>query len=73
MFRSACGAPPGLPSVVAKINAHLKRALGAGAAGYLVVGGRGAEGYRLTLPASLIAVTPRAIALPLAPGGAAHC
>lgn len=57
MYRSACGAPPGLPSTISKINGALRRALGRGAAPYLIAGGRGAGGYRLTLPPSSIHVT----------------
>ena len=49
MFKRACDVSPGLPSIVAKINARLKRELGLGATPYLIAGGRSAEGYRLTL------------------------
>jgi hypothetical protein len=52
----SCGPHPGLPSTISKINAALRRALGRGAAPYLIQGGRGAGGYRLTLPASGIQI-----------------
>jgi len=58
VFRRACGPSPGLPSVIAKLNAHLKRALGGGAEPYLIAGGRGAGGYRLTLPPAQIELVP---------------
>jgi hypothetical protein len=58
VFRRACGPSPGLPSVIAKLNAHLKRALGGGAEPYLIAGGRGAGGYRLTLPPAQITLVP---------------
>lgn len=51
MFRRSCGVHPGLPSTISKINAALRRALGRGAGPYLIQGGRGAGGYRLTVPA----------------------
>lgn len=57
MYRSACGAPPGLPSTISKINGALRRALGRGAAAYLIAGGRGAGGYRVTLSPSSIDIT----------------
>ena len=56
MFARACGPHPGLPSTISKVNAALRRALGRGAAPYLIQGGRGAGGYRITLPASSIHV-----------------
>jgi hypothetical protein len=59
VLKHACGPSPGLPSIIAKINAKLKHALGIGAAPYLVTGGRGAEGYRLTLPTTNITIEPR--------------
>jgi hypothetical protein len=58
VLKHACGPSPGLPSIIAKINAKLKHALGIGAAPYLVTGGRGAEGYRLTLPTTNITIEP---------------
>jgi hypothetical protein len=58
VFTRACGPSPGLPSVIAKLNAHLKRALGGGAEPYLIAGGRGAGGYRLTLPPAQITLVP---------------
>src|SRR5262249_32901952 len=57
-FKNACGPSPGLPATVAKINARLKRALGIGAAPYLIVGGRSTEGYRLVLPPAHIQSKP---------------
>ena len=57
MLLRACGPHPGLPSTISKINAALRRALGRGAAPYLIQGGRGAGGYRLTLPSSGIQIT----------------
>ena len=56
MYRRACGLPPGLPSTISKINGALRQALGRGAPPYLIKGGRGAGGYRITLPASAIQV-----------------
>src|SRR5688500_7204159 len=56
MFHRACGPHPGLPSTISKINAALRRALGGGARPYLIQGGRGAGGYRITLPASAIQI-----------------
>jgi hypothetical protein len=56
MYLRSCGPQPGLPSTISKINAALRRALGRGAAPYLIQGGRGAGGYRLTLPASGIQI-----------------
>jgi hypothetical protein len=50
VLKRACGESPGLPSAIAKLNGRLKDALGIGAAPYLVAGGRGSGGYRLTLP-----------------------
>jgi hypothetical protein len=58
VFKRACGPTPGLPSVIAKLNAHLKRALGVGAEPYLIAGGRGTVGYRLTLPPAQIKLVP---------------
>jgi hypothetical protein len=58
IFKRACGPTPGLPSVMAKLNARLKHALGAGAKPYLIAGGRGAGGYRLTLPPAQIELVP---------------
>jgi hypothetical protein len=58
IFKRACGPTPGLPSVMAKLNARLKQALGAGAEPYLIAGGRGAGGYRLTLPPAQIELVP---------------
>jgi hypothetical protein len=63
VLKHACGPSPGLPSIIAKINAKLKHALGIGAAPYLVTGGRGAEGYRLTLPVANITIEPRVSSL----------
>jgi hypothetical protein len=54
VLKRACGESPGLPSAIAKLNGRLKRALGVGATPYLVAGGRGAGGYRLTLPSHKI-------------------
>jgi hypothetical protein len=54
VYRRACGPSPGLPSTISKINATLRQALGRGASPYLIEGGRGAGGYRITLPASSI-------------------
>jgi hypothetical protein len=59
MFKRACGPSPGLPSVIAKLNATLRRSLGIGAAPYLIAGGRGNAGYRLTLPSNRIKIDPR--------------
>jgi hypothetical protein len=56
MFQRACGPQPGLPSTISKINAALRCALGRGAQPYLIQGGRGAGGYRLTLPAAVIQI-----------------
>jgi hypothetical protein len=58
IFKRACGPLPGLPSIVAKINARLKNTLGIGATPYLIAGGRSAEGYRLTLPPASIRTEP---------------
>jgi hypothetical protein len=55
----ACGPQPGLPSTISKINAALRRALGRGAGPYLIEGGRGTGGYRITLPASAIQIVGR--------------
>ena len=54
MFQRSCGPHPGLPSTISKINAALRRALGRGARPYLIQGGRGAGGYRVTLCRSSI-------------------
>ena len=54
MFLRSCGPHPGLPSTISKINAALRKALGRGAAPYLIKGGRGSGGYRVTLPADSI-------------------
>ena len=59
MYVSACGPHPGLPSTISKINAAFRRALGGGAAQYLIKGGRGAGGYRITLPPSAIQIVGR--------------
>jgi hypothetical protein len=59
VFKRACGPAPGLPSAIAKLNGRLKRALGAGAEPYSIAGGRGAGGYRLTLPPAQITLVPR--------------
>ena len=59
VLKRACGPVPGLPSVVAKLNANLKQALGIGAAPYLVAGLRGTAGYRLMLPPNRIKLEPR--------------
>lgn len=62
MYLRSCGPQPGLPSTISKINAALRRALGRGAAPYLIQGGRGAGGYRLTLPApgiQIVGLDPR--------------
>ena len=56
MYLRSCGPHPGLPSTISKINAALRRALGRGAEPYLIQGGRGAGGYRLTLPSSGIQI-----------------
>lgn len=56
MYRRACGPHPGLPSTISKTNAALRRALGGGAAPYLIQGGRGSGGYRIALPGSSIAI-----------------
>jgi hypothetical protein len=58
VYTRACGPTPGLPTVIAKINSHLKRVLGGGAEPYLIQGGRGAGGYRLTLPPEHIELVP---------------
>jgi hypothetical protein len=58
VFSRACGAAPGLPSIIAKLNANLKRSLGIGAAPYLIAGGRGAPGYRLIVPPQRIKLEP---------------
>jgi hypothetical protein len=60
MFTRACGPSPGLPSVVAKLNSALRRALEMGADPYLIVGGRRSGGYRLTLPPTQIELRPPA-------------
>lgn len=57
VFKRACGPAPGLPSAIAKLNGHFRRALGSGAEPYLIAGGRGA-GYRLTLPPAAIKLAP---------------
>jgi hypothetical protein len=54
----ACGATPGLPSVVAKVNRAFRQALHAAAEPYLIAGGRRTGGYRLTLPPSQIRFAP---------------
>lgn len=59
VFKRACGSAPGLPAAIAKLNGQLKRVLGAGAEPYLVAGGRGAGGYRLTLPPAQITLLPQ--------------
>ena len=56
MFARSCGPHPGLPSTISKINAALRKALGRGAAPYLIKGGRGSGGYRVTLPANFIQI-----------------
>ena len=56
MFLRSCGPHPGLPSTISKINAALRRALGRGAAPYLIKGGRGNGGYRVTLDRSFIQI-----------------
>lgn len=58
VFKRACGPTPGLPSLVAKVNAHLRRVLGVGSEPYLLAGGRGTGGYRLTLPPAQIELMP---------------
>jgi hypothetical protein len=58
VFKRAFGPTPGLPSIMAKLNARLKRTLGAGATPYLIAGGRGAGGYRLTMLPSQITLVP---------------
>jgi hypothetical protein len=58
MLQRACGANPGLPSVISKLNADLKRALGVGAGPYLIAGGRGTAGYRLALAPAQIELAP---------------
>lgn len=50
----ACGPHPLLPSIVSKINARLKLALGPGARPYLVAAGRHDAGYGLTLDADCV-------------------
>jgi hypothetical protein len=56
MYRNACGPPPNLPSTISKINRALRTALGSGASPYLIQGGRGAGGYRLTLPPGAVQI-----------------
>lgn len=56
MYQRACGLHPGLPSTISKVNAALRRALGRGAGPYLVEGGRGTGGYRITLSPSAIQI-----------------
>lgn len=56
MKRALLDPSPGLPPVIAKVNARIKKALGLGAAPYLIAGGRGGDGYRFTLPASRIRI-----------------
>jgi hypothetical protein len=56
LLHRACGRHPGLPCTITKINAVLRRALGGGAKPYLIQCGRGAGGYRITLPASAIQI-----------------
>ena len=58
VLRRACGAAPGLPSTIAKLNANLKRSLGIGAEAYLIEGGRGVPGYRLVVPPQRITLEP---------------
>jgi|SRR5687768_12796362 len=58
VLRRACGTAPGLPSTIAKLNAHLKRSLGIGAGPYLIAGGRGVPGYRLVVPPQRIKLEP---------------
>lgn len=58
VFKRACGASPGLPSIVAKINTRLKHVLGLGAGPYLIAGGRSLDGYRITLPSTSIRTDP---------------
>ena len=58
VFKRAFGPTSGLPSIMAKLNARLKRTLGAGATPYLIAGGRGAGGYRLTMLPSQITLVP---------------
>ncbi|MCC7415690.1 MAG: hypothetical protein IT176_01005 [Acidobacteria bacterium] len=55
MFKRACGPSPGLPSIVAKINARIRRALGVGAEPYLI-SAHGGEGYRLLLAPTAIKI-----------------
>ena len=59
VFKRACGPAPGLPSVIAKLNALLKGALGVGAEPYLIAGGRRTVGYRLTLSPAHIELVPQ--------------
>jgi hypothetical protein len=59
VFKRACGPTPGLPIVIAKLNALLKRALGVGAEPYLIAGGRGTGGYRLKLAPAQIELVPQ--------------
>lgn len=56
MKRALLDPSPGLPPVIAKINARIKKALGLGAAPYVISGGRGSDGYRFTLPASRVRI-----------------
>jgi hypothetical protein len=58
-YARACGPYPGLPSTISKINAAFRRTLGRGAGPYLIQGGRGVGGYRLTLPAHAIDIVGR--------------
>jgi hypothetical protein len=58
VFKRASGPTPGLPIVIAKLNALLKRALGGGAEPYLIAGGRGTGGYRLKLAPTQIGLVP---------------
>jgi hypothetical protein len=64
MYSRACGPDPGLPSTISKINAALRRALGRGVGPYLIESGRGAGGYRITLPASAIQIVGAEVGRP---------
>lgn len=50
VLKRACGASPGLPGTMSRINAALKRELGIAADPYTIVSERGSDGYRFKSP-----------------------